>query len=872
MRQSSFFERQAQMGVLETAFSEARAGSSNIVLVSGEAGIGKTTLVEKFAANRDDDARVLRGYCDPLLTPSALGPVFDIWNSLGGEPNAFWEERLPMQLVYSRFLAKIHAMSVPALIVVEDIHWSDAATLDLLKYASRRLDGARALLVATYRDADAQRHEPLRVFLGDLASSRLPVRRIPLSPLSKFAVADMARGHNLDVDALYRQTGGNPFFVSEVIADPKSGVPLSVRDAVLGRAARLGEGGRRLLEIAAVIGARIELRLFETVAGDSLVGLPDCLASGLLHVADRYLIFRHELARNAVLEAIDPLRQRQMFRDVLAGAIACGYEDGGHFAQLAHYAEGASLSEQVVRYGRAAAGAARAVGAHREAAAHYASVLRFSSNHSPEDVADYLMAYARECALVDNLSEASHAYSRAVDLWAGLGNAMRQGEALSALAWPLVRNGNNSAAERAIENAVNLLEPLGETKDLAQAFRTQAHLRMLDRDRDNAVAIGLKACAIAARLGEREILAGAEMVVGAAKLVFDDQDGLIHLERSRAIATADGLEDIVALIQVNIGSSFGEQYHFTEAKLELEKGLQFAVEHDLDHSANYLLAWLALTDLFLGNWNNAAEASTKLISGPNVASVSRIMALVALGRVRTRRGDPGAQDVLDEALELASRTETLQRLAPVCAARAELAWFSGDHDGVMRETETVFDLAWQRRHAWHVGELLYWRKLAGASVESTDWIATPYALQLEGRWQEAQAAWLDRSCPYERARALAQGDEANKLTALKMFDELGAAPAAALLRRTLRATGDLHVPRGPRQSTRANPFGLTAREVTILGHLANGLTNAKVAEILFISNKTVDHHVSSILSKIGARSRAEAAETAVAIGIAGKNG
>ena len=674
MNQTDLLERQDDLAELEQALDRAKTGVGGIALVFGEAGIGKTSLVEHFAQRQGDTVRVLRGYCDPLLTPSALGPLHDVAGLLGGELPRLLEDETRTTAIFACVLDTLANLSDPTVFVIEDLHWADGATLDMVKYLARRLGPARILLIVTFRDDEVQVHEPLRLLLGNLATER-GVQRIGLARLSRDAVATLADGRIADVDSLFDKTSGNPFFVSEVIANPETNLPQSVRDAVLGRAARLSNAGNAVLDRAAIIGARIGYSLLEEFSDDVQVGLAECLGLGILQDTGAGIAFRHELARNAVLERIEPLRRRALYREVLAAAVKQRYAERGRFARLAHYAEGAFSADDVIAYGARAGQAAAAAGSHREAAAHYASVLRFSEDRPPVERARFLTAFASECAVIDRLAESVDAYRDAIELWSAAGERLRHGETLAALAWPLVRNGENAAADAAVEEAVALLEPLGPSLELAEAYRVKAHLHMLDRDREQAARIGQKAIALASKFGDDRILAASEMVVGAAMLVFDDAEGRPRLDRSLEIARAGGLDEIVALVHANAGSAYGEQYHFVEAEEELLEGLSFTKENDLDHSGHYLSAWLAMTYLFQGRWDKAAEISAELIAQPNVSTVSRIMALVALGRVRVRRGDPGASDVLDEALALSLGTGTLQRLAPVHAARAERAWF-----------------------------------------------------------------------------------------------------------------------------------------------------------------------------------------------------
>jgi DNA-binding CsgD family transcriptional regulator len=864
-------ERDQDLARLEAAFAAAQDGHGRIVLVSGEAGIGKTSFVGCFARGHEGRAKVLTGYCDPLSTPSPLGPIHDVAGRLAPGLPALLARTPGTALISAEILLAVETSDVPFVLIIEDIHWADDPTLDLIKSLGRRLESRSLLLVLTFRDDQVRQHHGLRALLGHFANLK-SILRIPLRLLSRQAVAELASGARLDVDALFRKTSGNPFFISEAILNPRDDVPVAIRDAVLARAELLDEGGRALLELVAVIGTRADEQMLSQFSAVLDLGLAGCLSAGMLRDSDRGLAFRHELARSAILDDIDPVRRRALYRDVLAAAVRAGGAARGQHALLAHYAEATGDLDDIVAFGLEAAKSASRLGAHREAAAHYDSVLRASGGLPAAERAEIAAAAAREFALVDRLADAARAYDEAIRIWSECGDRLKQGEALAALAWPLVRNGLNEDADRAAADAIALLEPHGPTRQLATAYRTLAHLRMLDRDRLGAEEIGGKAIALAAALGDPATLAASEMVVGSARLVSGDFGGLDHLNRCQAIARAHGLDEIIALSHLNAGSSYGELYLFDRADQELETGLAFAREHDLDHSSHYMQAWLALTRLYRGRWTEAADRATAVLDQPNVSTISRIMALVALGRVRTRRGDPGGGEALDEALALAQRTGTLQRIAPVRAARAEHAWFEGDRQRVLNEAGACLDLAIRHRHPWHTGELLFWRSKAGHASDACEAVAKPFGLQMSGEWAQAASEWRSLGCPFEEARALAEGDEPAQIRALEIYDDLGASPAAAGLRRRMHTAGVRRIPRGRRTSTRQNRFGLTPREQATLDHLAAGLSNAQIADRLFISRKTVDHHVSAILGKLCAGSRSEAVAIAAAQGSLMQNG
>ncbi len=852
-------EREPYLAELHAALTGVLAGEGRVVLIGGEAGIGKTALVEQFARQRPAAARVLWGMCDPLFTPRPLGPLYDIATHLSPALTTLLNADANRTALFSAFLAELQGR--PALVVFEDVHWADEATLDLLRFLSRRIARTSALLILTYRDDEMGAHHPLRLVLGDLATSS-GARRLSLKPLTVAAGRVLAAGASVDPAVLHRRTGGNAFFVTEsVAAGAESGLPVTVRDAVLARAGRLSPAARAVLEAAAVIGARVEPAILASVTGAEAAAVDECLAIGTLVVQGEGLAFRHELARQAILEAISPPYRLALHRRAL-DALRASPATRGDLARLAHHAEATGDSDAVLAYAPAAARQAAAARAHREAAALYALALRFAGELPPAEHAVLLEAYAGECNLIDQRAEGLAARRQALDRWRAAGDPVKEGGCLAQMAFLLNGLGNTAEAEQACAAALVLLAAYPPGPELALAYRVQAGLHMLTQNYRQSIEWGEKAIALAERFGDTSLVLSARNTIGTSWMFLDYEHGCQLLEANLARAHAAGLEALAAHAYANLSSLSGELYHFERAERYTSEGTAYTAERGLDHFRLYMLAWQAVTDVRLGRWQAAAEAAGLVLQRPGVSVTSRITALAALGYLYARRGEPDATPILDEALALSAQMTSLHRIGLVRGARAEAAWLAGDRQRARAEAQAVYDLAVSKAHPWITAELGYWRWRAGDALSLPAWAAEPYALQMAGDWRAAAAAWQALGCHYEQARALADGDAEAQAAAVQIFDQLGAQPAAAAVRQQMRAAGVRQIPRGRRATTRENPFSLTGRQLDILRLLAEDLSNAEIAARLHLSPKTVGHHVSAVLAKLDVHSREAAAELA----------
>ena len=859
-------ERGTSMSILNELLAGIRSSSpGRLVLVGGEAGVGKTALLRRFCETQDEPVRVLWGACEPLRTPRPLGPLLDVAETTGGE----------LQELVAGEAARPHEVAVallrelrgrrPTVLVLEDVHWADEATLDVLTLLAARIGSAPALVLASYRDDEHDRAEQLRVVLGELA--RRP-ERLRVEPLSGAGVAEMAEPYGVDGEELYRRTGGNPFFVTEVLAAGGQRIPETVRDAVLARAARLSGPARRLLEAAAVVPGQVDLWLLELLSGELVDQLEECLASGMLSQGPTHVAFRHELARLAIEEAIAPNRRIALHRGALAALAARG-GDNPDFARLAHHAEAAGDAEGVSRWAPRAGELAASSGAHREAAAQYARALRFADGASLQTRAELLGRHGDECYMTDQFTEAIEAQEGALECHRRLGDLRGEGDSLRSLSRLLRYVGRTEDGKAAALEAVELLEQVPPGHELAIAYSTVSHLCMAMEDRDGATAWGTRALELARRLDDPEAVVYALTNIGAVDFLAGAPDGRAKLERALALAQRHGLEEHTGRAFLNLVVWPIRHRMLALAAGYLEAGLEYCIERGLDTWRLYLHACRARLEVDLGRWSGAADAAALVLRDPRSAPVPRGWALAALGVVKARRGDPDVSEPLREALALAQSTGELQRIGPVAAARAEAAWLAGESASMAEATDAALDLAMHCRSPWIAGELAYWRWQAGLRDElPAGAVAEPYRLSIAGEWARAVELWREIGCPYEAALALAESDDQGAVRqSIDELQQLGARPAAAIVARRLRERGVRGVPRGPRPRTRENPAGLTARELEVLALLAEGLRNKQIAQRLVVSEKTVDHHVSAALRKLDVRSRGEAAAEALRLGL-----
>jgi DNA-binding CsgD family transcriptional regulator/tetratricopeptide (TPR) repeat protein len=858
---SPLLERARELEALDKSLARALAGPGSFVLVSGEAGIGKTALMRAFCDARPGAVRVLWGACDPLFTPRPLGPLLDIAEVAGGElAELVQAEARPHDVT----MALRHELQRrPTTVVVDDAQWADEATLDVLRLLSSRLAGVHAAVIVCYRDDELDRWHPLRILVGEIGAGQA-ISRIRLQPLSLEAVTSLAAPHGANPAELFRKTRGNPFFVTEVLAAGSPGVPPTVRDAVLARAARLSLAARELLEVVALAPSHAELWLLDRLIEGASGRLEECVAGGILTVQAGSVSFRHELARQTLEAALGEHRKASLHRAALA-ALAAPPAGAPDLARLAHHADAADDDDAVLRFAPSAAARASKLGAHREAASLYARALRVAAAVPVPVRARLLEGRAAECFFTTQFEPAADAMRRALDCYTELGDKLREGNALRSLAQLVWQTGSLAEARDVALRAVAVLEPLGPARQLVTAYCQVAQLLLADEDPAGAASWAARAAELADRMQDKRAAIDAQRTAGWVEFFTRQPGGLEMLEQCIGRYDAAGLEADAAITRVVIARTAARFNLHDVAERHIRAGLAYCEGIDFDVYRYYLLGWQAKVELAAGRWSDAAQTAEICLGEP--CPFARIHALVALGLVRARLGDPDPWTPLDEALELAEPRQELQWIAPVAIARAEAAWLEGRNQAAVAATDVAFGFSRAKNSAYTTG-LAYWRWRAGRPAEIPLPRDDPYALEMAGEWARAAESWTMLGCPYESALALAGGgDEAGLRRALTELQRLGARPAAAIVTRQLHEWGVRGIPRGPRRATQDNPANLTPREVEVLALLAQGLRNAEVAERLFLSAKTVDHHVSAILRKLDVRSRGEASAEAARLGL-----
>lgn len=851
-------ERDAELSTLGRLVDELPEGGGRVVLVRGEAGIGKSALVDALLEAVGARCHVLMGACDDLFTPPALGPFRDVAREEPALQSALDSGDRPGLL--DAVLDLLSRPDRPSLLVIEDTHWADEATLDAIRFLGRRIGRTNALLLLTYRDGDVDYEHPLRGVIGDIPAQ--DVVRLRLDGLSPEAVATLVADSGLDAARVLRETRGNPFLVLEMVSAGEAAVAAgTLQDWILARLHRLSSGSQDMLRLLALIPGPVPRADAAALPGVDDDRLAECSTRGFLDPHPASVAFRHELIRRAIESTLDEAQRRAGYRVVLDDL-----PEANHAALLVHAADQvgdiARLVALAPRYARYAA----AAGSHVQAVEAFRRLGPHLERYEPVEQGRLLEAWAREEFVTGSVHEAIRIIGLARRRLRALADRGAESRLLADAAHYHEKLGHRAAAERCAREAVEVLGPHPSGPDLARALEVNGYLAMMGGDASKVRELVDRTLAAAGPAIDETVAIRSLDHRGVASDIAHYPSGRRSLDEARQRAAAAGLwyEECRAL--VNMAWSAAENLDLAVAADDAGRALASAERHEQLHLEGYARALLGRVLELTGRWHEAMDHALRGLEGVTIA---RMVALPVVGGIEARRGRGTARDPLLCAWKLASDAAEVQRSVPVAIALAEFEWISGEALVARHELRAALEPAVERGFGMSAGRLAAWLSRLGEPIPGLDGLAQPFRALLEGD-AGASADWLRRAgAPYEEALALMMGSTQQRLTALELFETLGASGIAAKVRRRLRHEG-VRAPRGRGRATRRHVAGLTARQAEVLGLLDEDLSNLEIADRLFISPRTVEHHVAAVCSKLDVATRSEAVRRAHAEGLLGR--
>jgi DNA-binding CsgD family transcriptional regulator/tetratricopeptide (TPR) repeat protein len=859
-------ERASFVAILENEFENVIDGEGRCILLTGEAGIGKTSLVKNFSGRKKKMCKTYIGTCDALFTPRPLAPLYDILLQMQGDVPKNVANINDRVGLFTGFLHQLENQKETTLIVIEDIHWADEATMDFIKFFARRITKFHCLFILTYRDTEIDSQHPLRNVLGQVPPDSFA--RLQLTPLSRYIVEKMAIEKGYKGEDVYCISGGNPFYVNEILASYSVGVPDNIKDSILSSYNRLDEKTKQVWQILAVLPTGLEIKYLEKMEPSYTTTIHSGIDLKILILKENLIFFKHELYRRTVEASLSPILRMELNKKIL-DLFQENFEQKGEIERIIHHAKNANAYEVVTHYCPIAAYKAAAIGAHVEASRLYLSAIENYQGHDPDTLIRFYEPYAYECYLTSRVKEAIIYAGKSLHLLERKNDIGRIGNCLRFLSLLYLFDGNRAKSESYASQSIDVFANQIPSKAKAMAYANMGRLKAMSDEKDECILWSEKAITMAEDLADEETLCYAWNSLGTilSKIRSSRDEGLEFLRKSMSLALKNNYEEYIGHAYGNLVAIAVVTRDYSLAKKMLEEGIQFCEDRDIDLGTKYLSVYRARMYLETGNWNEAYNIANNFLTNEEQFSLIKVGPRIIAATIKMRRGDGDVLPQLLEAKEKAFETGQLNRILPAITAILEYEWIMDRRFTDQSDLDYIINAMKLRGNIYENSAFAYWLFKARKQRLQLDDLYEGFRINDKTTAIKAASLWKQLGCPYEQALALFQGDDNDKREAISIIQKLGADAVYNKLKFEMRSSGIKSIPRGIRKNTRSNPAHLTERELDVLQLLKEGMQNKEIGNKLFISAKTVDNHIGSIFFKLSVHSRAKAIEQATQLQI-----